>query len=229
MPANSRWVVAANNMSRVIQQEDLVDCERWVLPVVQSSSHAAPSGAGLGPNMLTAGQIEQVQRQAYEEGFALGRREGLAAGQAEVHAQVQRLDQMMRALSVPFEGLDEQVEQELLLLTTTLLRQLVRREIKSDPGQIVAVVREAMASLPVATRNARLYLHPEDATLVRDALAINDAERPWRIMEDPVLTRGGCRVITDTSSIDASVETRLAILIATVLGGVRDSDSSAPA
>lgn len=218
-----------SNLSKVIPQAELAEYERWVLPTVQSSSRAAPSGLGLGANLLTAGQIEQVQRQAYEEGFALGRREGLAAGQVELHAQVQRLDQMMRALSVPFEGLDQQVEQELLLLTTTMLRQLVRRELKSDPGQIVAVVREAMASLPVATRNARLYLHPEDAALVRDALAISDAERPWRIMEDPVLTRGGCRVITDTSSIDASVETRLAILIATVLGGVRDSDSSTQA
>lgn len=218
-----------SNLSKVIPQAELAEYERWVLPAVQSSSRAAPSGLGLGANLLTAGQIEQVQRQAYEEGFALGRREGLAAGQVELHAQVQRLDQMMRALSLPFEGLDQQVEQELLLLTTTMLRQLVRRELKSDPGQIVAVVREAMASLPVATRNARLYLHPEDAALVRDALAISDAERPWRIMEDPVLTRGGCRVITDTSSIDASVETRLAILIATVLGGVRDSDSSTQA
>lgn len=214
-----------SNLSKVIPQAELAECERWILPAVQSSGRGAPSGPGLGANLLTAGQIEQVQRQAYEEGFALGRREGLAAGQDELHAQVQRLDQMMRALSAPFEGLDQQVEQELLLLTTTMLRQLVRRELKTDPGQIVAVVREAMASLPVATRNARLYLHPEDATLVRDALAISDAERPWRVMEDPVLTRGGCRVITDTSSIDASVETRLAILIATVLGGVRDSDS----
>lgn len=216
-------------MSRIIPQEALAGYERWVLPAMQSSSHAAPSGLGSGANLLTAGQIEQVQRQAYEEGFALGRREGLAAGQAELHAQVQRLDQMMRALSTPFEGLDQQVEQELLLLTTTMLRQLVRRELKTDPGQVVAVVREAMASLPVASRNARLYLHPEDAVLVRDALAISDAERPWRIMEDPVLTRGGCRVITDTSSIDAGVETRLAILIATVLGGVRDSDGPAQA
>ncbi len=216
-------------MSKVIPQEELAGCERWILPAVQALSRHAPSGPGLGANLLTAGQIEQVQRQAYEEGFALGRREGLAAGQTELHAQVQRLDQMMRALSMPFEKLDQQVEQELLLLTTTLLRQLVRRELKSDPGQIVAVVREAMASLPVASRNARLYLHPEDAVLVRDALAISDAERPWRIMEDPVLTRGGCRVVTDTSSIDASVETRLAILIATVLGGVRDSDSPIPA
>jgi flagellar assembly protein FliH len=132
---------------------------------------------------------------------------------------------MMRALSKPFENLDEQVEQEILLLTFALVRQLVRREIKMDPGQIVAVVREAMASLPTASRNARLYLHPDDAALVRDALSLGEGERPWRVMEDPVLTRGGCRVVTDTSQIDAGVETRLATLIATALGGERERDS----
>jgi len=103
-------------------------------------------------------------------------------------------------------------------------KQLVRRELKTDPGQVLAVVREAMAALPLAARNVRLHLHPEDATLVREMLTLGDNERGWQIVEDPVLSRGGCKISSDTSQIDASVERRLHTVIANVLGGQRETD-----
>ncbi|MFA7388767.1 MAG: FliH/SctL family protein, partial [Thiohalobacteraceae bacterium] len=115
--------------------------------------------------------------------------------------------------------------QELVHLALAVAQQLVRRELKADPGQVLAAVRETMAALPLAARNVRLHLHPEDAALVREALSLQDNERGWKIAEDPVLTRGGCKISSDTSQIDASVERRLQQAIANVLGGERDSDA----
>jgi len=40
-------------------------------------------------------------------------------------------------------------------------------------------------------------------------------------VEDPVITRGGCRISSENSSIDAQVETRLGAAIAAVLGDER--------
>ena len=40
-----------------------------------------------------------------------------------------------------------------------------------------------------------------------------------------VQIRGGCKVLTDTSQIDASVESRLNAVIASVLGGQRKADN----
>ncbi|MGZ5576522.1 MAG: FliH/SctL family protein, partial [Methylobacter sp.] len=45
------------------------------------------------------------------------------------------------------------------------------------------------------------------------------------IVEDPLITRGGCEVDTDISHVNATVEHRLAAVIATLLGGERESDS----
>jgi flagellar assembly protein FliH len=176
------------------------------------------------PNLLTAAQIEELQKQAYEEAYAVGLQEGREAGQEEIKARAEQLDQLMSALAAPFAEMDDEVEQDLVTLVIAMVRQLVRREIKTEPGQIIAVVREAMAILPTASRNVRLRLHPEDAILVREALSLSDEERSWKVVEDPVLTRGGCRVITDDSQIDASVETRVAQLIAKLFGGERQGD-----
>lgn len=217
-----RWAAAAKSMSRVIPSEELSAYQDGDAPRVYVSALAAS-----GSDKITANQLERLQKQAYDEGFALGQREGLAAGQAVLREQGQRLNQLMEKLNTPFVDLDQQVEQELLLLVTTMVRQMVRREIKADPGQVVAVVREAMASLPVAARNVRLHLQPEDAVLLREVLTMHDEGASWRMVEDPMLTRGGCRVVTDTSYVDASIETRLATLIANLMGGGREHDSSA--
>ena len=50
-----------------------------------------------------------------------------------------------------------------------LARQIVRRELKTDPTQIIGIIREAIAALPVAARDVRVHLHPEDAAVVRAA------------------------------------------------------------
>jgi len=186
-----------------------------------AGSRAAPPAA----RPLTAIQIEELHQQAREEGFAQGRREGLEAGKKDVRARVHELETLMQTLARPLEQVDAQIEEQLVQLALAVAKQLIRRELKTDPGQVLAVVREAMAALPLAARGVRLHMHPEDAGLVREMLALNDNERSWQIVEDPVLSRGGCKVSSDTSQIDASVERRLHTVIANVLGGQRDTDN----
>lgn len=206
-------------MSKIIPKEELDTIENWSLPEVNLS---AKREAAARP--LTARQIEELQQQAREEGFQIGRREGLEAGKKEIRARVHELDALMQTLAKPLDQLDAQIEDDLVQLALAVARQLVRRELRTDPGQVLAVVREAMAALPLAARNVRLHLHPEDAALVRETLSLSEGERSWSIVEDPVLTRGGCKVSSDTSQIDASVERRLHNVIANVLGGQRETD-----
>ena len=208
-------------MSKVIPKEELGGIENWSLPEVDATARRERAAA----RPLTARQIEEMQQQAREEGFAQGRREGQEAGRKDVLARIHELESLMQTLAKPLDQLDMEVEQELVHLALAVAQQLVRRELKSDPGQVLAAVREAMAALPLAARNVRLHLHPEDAALVRETLSLNDSERGWKIVEDPVLTRGGCKVSSDTSQVDSSVERRLQQVIANVLGGERDSDA----
>jgi flagellar assembly protein FliH len=210
--------------TKIISGDAAVDCSAWVLPDVSDQRGSGASGRGPGSGLLTAKQLEAIQKQAYEEGFAQGHKDGSDAGQTQIQTRVRRLDQLMTTLATPFAELDQRVEQELVTLAMAVARQLVRREIKTDPGQIVAVVREALSALPIASQNVRLHMHPEDAALVRAALSLTEGEHAWRIIEDGLQNRGGCQLVTDTSRIDAGVETRLAAIIATVLGGERGDD-----
>jgi flagellar assembly protein FliH len=178
-----------------------------------------------GARMATAGGLADLQAEAYREAFEQGLAEGREAGRAEVHAQVERLAGMFYDLARPFEALDEEVERELLTLAMALARQIVRRELKTDPTQIIGIIREAIAALPVAARDVRVHLHPEDAAVVREHLAPTMSDRAWAIVEDPVMARGGCQITTATSRIDARLETRLGAILSELMGTERHSSA----
>ncbi len=204
--------------------------ERWELPNVGEEAAATTDL----PAPLTAEDIEAMQKQACEEGFAQGREAGFAAGVEEarelMEARLQQFDDVLKTLTAPLEALDEAVVEQLAQLAMAAARHLVRRELRTDPGQVVAVVREAISALPVGARKVTVALHPDDAALVREAFSVHEEDEDalrWKIVEDPLLTRGGCKVEAEDSRIDASVEKRLNQIIVTVLGGERADDRDA--
>ena len=171
--------------------------------------------------MPTVSGLADLQKEAYQEAFDQGLAEGREAGHTEARAQVERLSGMIHALARPFEVLDAEVERELLALAMALARQIVRRELKTDPTQIIGIIRDAIAALPVAARDVRVNLHPEDAAVVRQHLAPTESERAWSIIEDPVMARGGCQITSATSRIDARLETRLGAILSELMGNER--------
>jgi flagellar assembly protein FliH len=181
-----------------------------------------------GPNTdpATLRDLVDLQAEAHKEAFQQGLEEGRQAGRDEVRAQVARLSGMFDELAKPFENLDAEVERELLTLSMALARQIVRRELKTDPTQIIGIIREAIAALPAAARDVRVVLHPEDAAVVRENLAPTESERAWTMVEDPVMSRGGCKINTATSRLDARLETRLASILSELLGSERQSDTA---
>jgi flagellar assembly protein FliH len=176
--------------------------------------------------MATVGGLADLQAEAHKEAFEQGLAEGREAGRAEVRAQVDRLAGMFYDLARPFEVLDAEVERELLTLAMALARQIVRRELKTDPTQIIGIIREAIAVLPVAAREVRVHLHPEDAAVVREHLAPTESERAWAIVEDPVMARGGCQITSATSRIDARLESRVGAILSELLGNERQTIGS---
>jgi len=184
------------------------------------------------PGLMTAEQIERIQNQAYKEayeaGFAKGREEGMAAGKDEITCNAQLLDDLLQSLSKPFEKLDEDITQQLVSLSVAIARQLVRRELKIDAAQIVGVVQEAITVLPVGSRNVKVCLHPDDVRVMRETKVEMEIERNWELVGDPGLSRGDCRVLTETSRIDATLEKRLAAIASRLLGGERETDKARP-
>lgn len=212
--------MAAMTTSNDIITEKTTAYERWELPTV--------TGRMVSSSGVTANELETIQKQAYEEGFILGQKEGFEQKKYELESHAASLLSIIEVLSEPLKELDDDVVNQLAQLSMAVAKQVVRRELHTDAGEIVGIVREAMTALPASTRKITLNIHPDDAELIRNAFSLGDEtesdELRWKVVEDPMITRGGCTIISKNSRIDATVEGRLNRIINTLLGGERESD-----
>ncbi|HEY8519063.1 MAG TPA: FliH/SctL family protein [Gammaproteobacteria bacterium] len=208
------------------QAEAAETIRRWQAPAVESLA-PRPAASTEPEGFLTAERLaaieEQVRTEAYRAGFEQGRLEGFEAGREEAARQAARLASLFESLAPQLKVLDDALLDQLARLVLAVARQFVRRELRSQPGEVVRVVREALAALPASDARVRVYLNPEDAALVRDTLLPETLERPLQLIEDVTLARGGARLETDSSVVDASTETRLGLIAARLLGDERAS------
>ena len=209
--------MVAKITSKTLESEDLTAYERWELPLVNDPDASA-----------TAEELQTIQKQAYNEGFALGQKEGFEQKKQELEINAASLCSIIEMLSEPLKDLDEDIVNQLAELSMLVAKQVVRRELHTEQGEIVGIVREAMNALPASTRKITLNIHPDDAELIRNAFSLDNddesGELRWKVVEDPIISRGGCKISSENSRIDATVEARLNRVISTLLGGERESD-----
>jgi len=201
-------------MAGVLSRDKLVAFERWELPQIGAVLPVLtePAPPPPGPTVF---ELEEIERLAREEGFAAGLAEGRAVAKHQMDEQLARLEALCSAAARPLDALDDITEQELARLATVMARRVVGRELQLDPSLIEVAVREAAAALPSATRELRVWVHPDDLILLRE---LGATEPQWRLGAKPTLSRGDCMLESERSRLDARVDTRLATVIDAVLG-----------
>ena len=203
--------------------------ERWDLPTVEGAP--LPRAGTKGVNVM---HLSLVEREAWQHGYKDGHVEGVRKGEAELAKRIAEVDVKIAALEAiigtlakPLEELDAQVENELTRLALSIAKHLVRRELKIDPTQIIGIVRHTVSLLPLGARNIKVHLHPDDAAIVREKLARPTGDQEWQLAEDPLMARGGCRLTTDNSSVDARFESSVAAVMSGLLGDDRSERPNA--
>ena len=184
--------------SNIIPKEQLSAYQRWELNSLDGSA------ARTTVPLPTAEEVENTHQQAYQEGFATGYREG----KSKVDTELARLTQLMSALDGALSQFDEALSQNLLSLSLDIAKQMLREALRVRPELVLPVIREAVNGLPQASQHPHLKLHPDDAALVRSLMADELNHFHWKLIEDSRVERGGCRVETTNSEIDATMENR---------------------
>lgn len=179
------------------------------------------------PAPLRASDLDtEIGRAAYQ----LGRRRGLAEGQAQGlrHGQAQACDEAGRlrehqgalcaerlnALAEGFRGeleaAGERLADEVAALALAIARQVLRRELAA-PETVQAVAREALATLARDAGRLELRVHPAQAAFLAPVLAEHSEAGEGgavTLRPDPSIVPGGCRLLASTGEVDATVAAR---------------------
>ena len=119
---------------------------------------------------------------------------------------------MFKFFQQPLEELDVEVEHQLADLAVLIAQQLFNKESSLDAQHIHNLVHESLDYLPVKARDVRVRLNPDDIALLNQA-EINTSDQVWTCVADNTVSAGGCIIESDTSHIDATVETRIQQLV----------------
>lgn len=156
----------------------------------------------------TVEEIEAIQKQAYEEAKQAGYEDGLKQGVDEMKKNASQLQAMFNFFQQPLEEMDTEVEQQLAELAMIIAKQLFKNESSFSAEHIQNLVHESLDYLPIKARDISVRLNPDDVALLTQA-EIDIDSQTWRCVSDVTVTAGGCIIESDTSHIDATVETRI--------------------
>lgn len=209
---NSRFTTAH---SAVIPKEQLTAFDRWELASFDAPAdgkNRSPSPSAYAPDR-EAGTLSQHER---NEHYALKLAEGYATGIRQAQVDTAQMHSLLQSLHVALNQIDGQIAQSLLDMSLEVARQMVREILRVKPEVILQLVSEAIGRLPHFNQSPHLILHPDDAELVRTQMGELLSHADWKIFTDPKIQRGGCRVETAHSNIDATNEARWQHIVASV-------------
>ena len=212
-------------MSSALQKNDVTAYQRWEMASfgetrpnhiaalrVQDDIDAAPS--------ISAEELLQIKANAYSEGYSAGYQEayekglheGQAAGMQIAEESMKQEIHSMQTLAKNF--IDEinvagkNTGQELLDLAISLAENILKAKLELDQNAILPIVEEAIAQVPSIQQPANILLNPADAAIIKNTMSDALNTDGWRIVSDPQLARGDCKIETAYNIVDASIETR---------------------
>jgi flagellar assembly protein FliH len=141
---------------------------------------------------------------------AAGFEEGLAAGRAEVSAAARALANAAAQLDEATASAAADVEPVAVELALRIAEKVLGGELAARPEAVLDVVRGALRRL-TEPLPATLLVNPEDAELVRGALADIGTEHGGElsVREERRVDRGGCVVQTRAGELDAQIGAQL--------------------
>jgi flagellar assembly protein FliH len=158
-------------------------------------------------------EAEAIRRQAEQD----GRRAALQASEEIIRRQLasvlSALQQAVEEIHHSRQAWLTQWEASGIHVAAAIAQRVVRRELHAQPEISVALLREAL-ELAAGSSTVRVHLNPADRQAMGgqiDAVlgALTGLGTP-ELIDDPTISRGGCRVDTQFGSIDQQFEAQIA-------------------
>lgn len=170
-------------------------------------------------------KAEHIEREAYEQGFLQGQKDGREMGERSLDQLLQQFQGLVAAMVQEKEELYKQREQELVDLVLLICRKIVVRELSLKPEIIRDIVAEGFKIL-ANSENIKLRLHPQDHEILQRA-----PQEGWppgvELIPDGTVSPGGFLMETATGEIDGTFQNRWAVVAQVVQNALKVADGTA--
>jgi flagellar assembly protein FliH len=197
--------------SRFIPREELEGFSSWRPGAFNKGESVRAPAVDEAQRAVDQQAALQAARQAgYQDGY----RDGLVAlesfKQSFAAQMTAQIGQFVTAFDLEFAQLESHIADTVAHTATALARHVVRSELATRPELVAAVAAQAVEAVLLSARHIRVHVNPQDQPLVEAGAGEALTSRGARLVADPGVARGGCRVESDLGRIDAGIEARWA-------------------
>ena len=202
--------------SSFIPAEQIAEASNWAFDPVDQAAMRFAAKVKAQAEAEDRARDGQAHQAGFEEGYAQGHAHATLEGQRLIqdYIDTQGQDAADRFLGL-FKTAQEQVEQSqqamakgVLELACELARQIVRRELSTNPNALQPVVREALGMLTVDTKMAAVRLNPVDLDVFAEEMVREFPNLQLNLVRDASVTVGGCLVEAAGMVVDGTVQRR---------------------
>jgi flagellar assembly protein FliH len=147
-----------------------------------------------------------VEKEAFEQGYAEGERSGKQMGEKMIETVVKRYDHSISQLAESHKDLVESMEVQTVRLALEIARKIVQRELTMDPDLVAALAAVALKRVS-GHQNIALRVSRHDFARVRVAVGV--VNPAVTVKDDATLERGDFVVETGQTFLDGKVSSQI--------------------
>lgn len=154
---------------------------------------------------------EEIEKQAYEQGFSSGKAIGLEEGKSKYNEALSKIGNSINSLLNVKNELIREYEPEIIKLAISIAEKIVKREVTIKSDHIVEIVSSLVNQLKDKSK-VIIKLSPEDFEDLKNSEKLGKLKyisTNFEIIEDPTLSKGDVMVDTSFGVIDASINSQL--------------------
>ncbi|EMM5117745.1 flagellar assembly protein FliH [Providencia stuartii] len=155
---------------------------------------------------------ELGKKEGYQAGFEQGQREGTEQGRQQALAQEQPIIDTWQKLLSEFhyslDSFDTVITTKLLQIALTAAKQVLGQSTICDGTALLEKISHLLQQKPLFSGQPELHVNPAHTALIEQHLGSLLNLNGWRLVGDPKLHLGGCRVVAEDGEIDMTVATR---------------------
>jgi len=170
---------------------------------VKISSPAQTVRSGIGAFQE---HFMDVEKQAFEQGYAEGEQIGKQMGEAVIETICKRYEKSLGELATAHKQMSASMEEQTVRLSIEIARKIVQRELSMDPDLVSALVGVALKRVS-SHQSIAVRVSRQDFERVRNVIAA--ANPAVTVKEDPALERGDFLIETGQTHLDGRLSSQI--------------------
>jgi flagellar assembly protein FliH len=212
------------NYTRFIPGEEIGAVEQWDFGAVDTRAVLLAAQVKVQQVAAERAQDESLRQEGFAQGFEQGRAHATVEAQRQMadfvtqQGQVagQQLASLFEQAQAQLAAAEQAMAHGVLEIACELARQVLRRELATDPNVLQPVLHEALGLLLADGKTTVVRLNPADRDTLANGASNELANLALTLVADSAITPGGCVIESAGTVVDATVQKRWLRAIATL-------------